>query len=240
VVVEGWTGWRRQSRDPTNPDEIPASIGSDRTLELSFIHYHRPMTTIQDDSTADLTPRLATRLRVEREARGWSIADLATHSGVSRAMISKVERAEASPTAALLGRLAGAFSLTLSTLLARAEHDATHSGQIARAAGQALWRDPASGYLRRAITPPGGPLELVRVELPPQAKVAYPAATYVEWEHAIWVLEGRLLFHEGSTRHELEAGDCLVLGPPRDCAFENASGDICIYLVALARRQAAR
>lgn len=198
------------------------------------------MTTIQDDSGADLTPLLATRLRVERESRGWSIADLATRSGVSRAMISKVERAEASPTAALLGRLAAAFSLTLSTLLARAEQDAAHTGRVARLAEQKLWRDPASGYLRRAVTPPDAALELIRVELPPRAKIAYPAATYVDWEHAIWVLEGSLHFHEGNTRHDLEAGDCLVLGPPQDCAFENLSASCCIYVVALTRRQPAR
>jgi len=69
----------------------------------------------------DPTQSLAARIALEREARGWSLADLAERSGVSKAMISKIERAEASPTAALLGRLSGAFGLTMSTLLARAE-----------------------------------------------------------------------------------------------------------------------
>ncbi|MBO1073476.1 helix-turn-helix domain-containing protein [Roseomonas marmotae] len=194
------------------------------------------MNTIQDDDAPDLTIPLAARLRAEREERGWSIAELAERSGVSRAMISKVERAEASPTAALLGRLAGALGLTLSTLLARAEGDAGQGGRLARAAAQPVWRDPETGYLRRAVTPPGAQPELVRVELPPGARVSYPAASYRDWSHAIWVLEGELLFHEGSIRHQLAAGDCLVLGPPLDCAFENASGRPCAYLVVLAGR----
>lgn len=194
------------------------------------------MNTIQDDLLPDLTVALAARLRVEREGRGWSIADLAERSGVSRAMISKVERAEASPTAALLGRLVGALGLTLSTLLARAEGDAGGGGRVTRAGAQPEWRDPETGYRRRAVTPPGAQPELVRVELPPGAVVAYPAQTYAEWRHAIWVLEGALLFHEGAGRHHLGPGDCLVLGPPQDCAFENASDAACTYLVVLVRR----
>lgn len=194
------------------------------------------MSKIQDEAEpSDLTLPLAARLRAEREERGWSIAEMAERSAVSRAMISKVERAEASPTAALLGRLASALGLTLSTLLARAEGDAG-GGRVSRADTQPLWRDPDTGYLRRAVTPSGSDPELVRVELPAGARVDYPASTYLTWKHAIWVLEGELLFHEGAARHRLAAGDCLVLGAPADCAFENASGRPCSYLVVLSRR----
>jgi transcriptional regulator with XRE-family HTH domain len=50
----------------------------------------------------DPAPRIANRIRVEREQRSWSLADLSERSGVSRAMISKIERNEASPTATVL------------------------------------------------------------------------------------------------------------------------------------------
>ncbi|MFZ3004737.1 MAG: helix-turn-helix transcriptional regulator, partial [Phenylobacterium sp.] len=66
-----------------------------------------------DDSGA----RLANRLRLERDRRGWSLADLAERAGVSKATISKIERQEVSPTAVILVRLAGAFDLTLAGLL---------------------------------------------------------------------------------------------------------------------------
>jgi transcriptional regulator with XRE-family HTH domain len=208
------------------------------------------MSTMQDDSAAPQQPepaaeqqpdeparRLAERLRMEREARGWSIAELAARSGVSRAMISKVERAEASPTAALLGRLSGPFGLTLSALLARAEATPA-GGVVARAADQARWRDPGTGYLRRQVSPPGAEPELVRVELPPGARVPYPAESYALLRgQCIWLLEGTLLFHEGRVTHRLEPGDCLALGPPADCAYENPSAtQPCLYVVALARR----
>lgn len=197
------------------------------------------MTTIGDAaaSIVKLEQSLAARLRAEREARGWSLSDLAVRSGVSRAMISKVERAEASPTAALLGRLSGAFGITLSTLLARAEGDASGAGRLARAGQQPLWRDPATGYVRRAVSPPGAEPELVHVELPPGARVLYPASAYAHLRgQCVWILSGELLFREGDAEHRLAAGDCLALGPPETCEFINETGEPCAYLVALLQR----
>ena len=191
------------------------------------------------DDSAGLDALLAARIRREREARGWSIAELAAASGVSRAMISKVERAEASPTAALLGRLSGAFHLTVSTLLARAEADAGPS-RLMRAPAQPLWTDPATGYLRRAVSPPGAEPELVEVELPPGARVAYTAASVAFLRgQVVRVLAGRLVVEEGQEEAVLGPGDCLAfdLAAPKGHAFRNPSASRpCRYLVALSRR----
>src|ERR1700732_3180235 len=89
--------------------------------------------------------RIAARLRLERDSRGWSLADLAERSGVSRATISKIERAEVSPTAVVLVRLAAAFDLTLAGLRLRAEGQGE---RLTRASAQPIWRDPETGYLR--------------------------------------------------------------------------------------------
>ena len=75
------------------------------------------------ETDGDVGRRLAETLLEERERRGWTVAELAARSGVSRAMISRVERAQASPTAGLLGKLSGAFGLTMSQLIARSEND---------------------------------------------------------------------------------------------------------------------
>lgn len=185
----------------------------------------------------DHSAQLARRLKTEREARGWSLSDLAERSGVSKAMISKIERDEVSPTAALLGRLSGAFGLSLSQLLARAEQSA---GLLARREEQPLWQDPETGFSRRALTPgagPATPLDLVWGELPPGQAVDYPAAAFAFIEdQQILLLEGRLDFTQGQTRHALQPGDCLRLGPPDHCRFHNPGSTPCRYLVVLLRR----
>jgi transcriptional regulator with XRE-family HTH domain len=148
-------------------------------------------------------------------------------------MISKIERCEASPTATLLVRLAGAFDLTLAGLIARAEGDAK---PLVRAADQSVWRDPASGYLRRQIFErTDHPIEVVRVELPAGARVGMPAASYARIRQVVWVIEGELVIEEAGLRHELSAGDCLGFGPPADTTFVNESVKTCAYLVIVAR-----
>ena len=167
-----------------------------------------------------LDARIGARVKIERENRGWSLTDLAQRSGVSRAMINKVERGEASPTASLLGRLAGAFGLTLSMLLARTETD--HIGRLIRAKEQSRWTDPETGYIRRQIAPAPGsdiPLDVVQVELPAGASVTFPARNYVSVRQLIWMSDGCLTFIEGEVEHTLSAGDCLELGPRPTAPF---------------------
>jgi transcriptional regulator with XRE-family HTH domain len=183
-----------------------------------------------------LTAAIASAVTSTRLARDLSASALAKRSGVSRAMIGKIERGEAQPTAALLGRIAAALGMTLSELITLAERD---NRRVARFADQPTWIDPATGYRRRAVSPSaGGLLELVEVDLPAGAEVSFPAESYAMTQHQIWVLDGRLNFHEGDTVHELATGDCLELGPPVPCTYHNPTGKPCRYLVAQARRSA--
>ena len=75
---------------------------------LAFIHHTRNSGRIMDD----IDQRIALRIRVERQRHALTIEALAERSGVSRAMISRIERGEARPTAALLGRLCAGLGLT--------------------------------------------------------------------------------------------------------------------------------
>jgi transcriptional regulator with XRE-family HTH domain len=181
----------------------------------------------------DIDRRIGARIRIERESRGWSLTELAERSAVSRAMIHKIERGESSPTAMLLGKLSGAFSLSMSALMARAE---MQQGRFLKREEQPVWIDPQTGYERRHVSPKSDlPLDLVRVELPAGAEVPMPASAYAFMRQLIWVLEGQLTFLEGDTRHLMSAGDCLELGRPTDCVFKNESGEPCTYAVLVLR-----
>jgi transcriptional regulator with XRE-family HTH domain len=181
----------------------------------------------------DPADAIAATLRQEREARKWSLAELADRSGVSKAMISKIERKEASPTATVLGRLSGAFGVPLSVLIASAEKA---SERLSVAEAQPIWTDPETGYVRRSVSPSGAPVELIEVSLPAGVRVPYPASAFAFQQQQIWVIEGRLDFSEGDVEHLLKPGDCLLLGNPADCAFFNPGSEPARYLVVLSRR----
>ncbi|RWB60487.1 XRE family transcriptional regulator [Mesorhizobium sp.] len=185
------------------------------------------------DISNNITSTIGKRIRSERDLRGWSLAELAERSVVSKAMLSAMERGKTSPTAALLVRVASAFGMTLSTLIARAE---TPGGGVSRKDEQPVWRDPATGYVRRHLSPASQmPLELIRVSLPAGAKVSFPAASYAFIKQQIWLIGGRLDFTEGDVLHRLEPGDCLALGAPSDCTFHAPGPEAADYLVALVR-----
>jgi transcriptional regulator with XRE-family HTH domain len=155
-----------------------------------------------------LEARLARRLAELRVERGWSLDELARHTDVSRSTLSRLERAEISPTAALLNKLCAAHGRTMSQLLAEVESEPP---QLVRADRQAVWRDAASGFTRRSVSPPHPGLrgEVVEGVLSPGADIAYDGPAVPGLEQHIWVLEGALEVTTGDRVHEIRAGDCL-------------------------------
>jgi transcriptional regulator with XRE-family HTH domain len=179
--------------------------------------------------------RIAQGLQQRRAQLGLSANELAERSGVSRAMVSKIERLEVSPTAALLGRLCNGLGITLSSLIAGAE---TAAGPpIARASRQAVWRDPGTGLRRTMISPPntGSRTELVQVELPAGAEVRYDAQHHTTYDQHVWVLQGKLTLTIERDVFELGAGDCMRSRVDVAAAFSNRGRRPCRYLVVIAR-----
>jgi transcriptional regulator with XRE-family HTH domain len=152
--------------------------------------------------------RLAERLHALRRARHWSLDELSALSGVSRASLSRIENGEVSPTASVLGRLAGAHRTTVSRLLADIEGDAP---ALVRRAEQPEWIDPASGFRRRSVSPPSLDFdcELLCCELPPGAAIDYPLPPRLGLEHHLYLQDGALELTIETAIYHLRAGDCL-------------------------------
>lgn len=190
-----------------------------------------------ETKVSDIDFRLGSRVQIERRDRGWSLSDLSERSGVSRSQISKIERGVSSPTATVIGQLAAAFGLTISTLMGRAE--LAPVGRLTRFAELSTWTDPASGYIRRLVAPIAGtslPFEIIHVELPVGGEVAYPAESYGYIDQVIMVLDGDLTFVEAETIHHLGEGDSLQLGTPVARTFLNNGGKVCRYINIVALR----
>jgi transcriptional regulator with XRE-family HTH domain len=174
-------------------------------LSLESIFPNMETEVISPD-TADT--RLAERLRALRRARRWSLDELSTLSGVSRASLSRIENGEVSPTASVLGRLAGAHRTTISRLLADIEGDAP---ALVRRAEQPEWVDPDTGFRRRSVSPPSlnFDCELLCCELPPGAHIDYPLPPRLGLEHHLYLMDGALELTIESAIHHLSAGDCI-------------------------------
>src|SRR3954449_6967123 len=128
------------------------------------------VSSIEDDLGTGVNARVALRVRELRTRRGLSLEGLAARCGVSRSMISLVERGEASPTAVVLEKLATGLDVPLAALF---DAPAPAAGPVSRRGDQPARRGPGSGYLRRNVSPVGfpSPIQIVDVEFPPQARV---------------------------------------------------------------------
>lgn len=162
--------------------------------------------TLVDDTAIDR--RIAQRLKALRGERGWSLDALAARSGVSRATLSRLENAEVSATASVLGKLCAAYDLTVSRLMYLVEDD---FAPLLRRDAQAVWRDPEVGFQRRSVSPPAQTLagEVLDCTLEPDVRIAYDRPPRQGLEHHLLLLEGRLQVSVDGQTHDLRPGDCL-------------------------------
>jgi len=174
---------------------------------------------------------ISRRVREERSKRGWTLVQLAERAKVSRAMISKIERGESSPTAVLLARLADAMALSLTSLMS----ERSSSGSVLRRAhDQPLWRDPSTGYIRRLVSPAGhdGDTEVVAIDLPAGATVSFEADS-LRTDEQVLLLEGQLRLEVGESSFDLAPGDCARIAVDQRHVFSAIGNTPARYLVVM-------
>jgi transcriptional regulator with XRE-family HTH domain len=209
---------RRRSSVPRDSDEIARAArgGLDKS---------RIRETIPNMEDNDVDRRIAQRLKGLRAARGWSLDELARRSAVSRATLSRLENAEVSATASVLGKLCAAHGLTMSRLMHLVEDD---FAPLVRRAAQPVWSDPQTGFRRRSVSPPARSLaaEALECTLDPGTRIAYHQPPRPGLEHHLLLLEGQLAVTVDARTHRLRPGDCLryQLSGPSAFATPGQSG----------------
>jgi len=183
-------------------------------------------------TATDIDQRIGARIKELRGEKGLTLDGLAERADVSRAMLSRIERGESSPTAQLMNKVCGGLGITLSALFAETS---TPASPLARRETQTTWRDPATRYLRRDISPAGASVDIVEVEFPPRKSVAFDNMHLPNIEQQIWVLEGVLEMEVGDEAFRLNEGDCLKMHLGQSLLFRNPSRRPTRYAVILNR-----
>lgn len=182
----------------------------------------------------DITQRLGRRLHELRSTAGLSLDALAHKSGVSRSNISLIERGQSSPTAVVLDKLSSALGVSVASLFEHGAEPAAPS-PLARVAEQPVWSDPASGYRRRNVSPPGvSPLQLVDVIFPPGQRVQFETSERdADIHQQVWMIDGVMEIGHGAQQWQLQPGDCLAMRLDAPIRFHNPGTRPARYLVAL-------
>ena len=179
--------------------------------------------------------QLGERLRRLRASRDWSLDALATSSGVSRSMLSEIERNKANPTLMVAYRIARAFNMTLGELVESPGSSpsiqtvrASDRGQILRADKLHHIRTLSPLNLDKAI-------EFYEIMLPVGGELRSQA--HVEGTRELLVVaRGLVRIESGRDVETLEAGDSAAFRADVAHAIVNAGkGDAMIYLVDIYR-----
>lgn len=177
-------------------------------------------------------------VRRRREEAGLTLEQLSTQSSVSRAMLSKVERGEKSPTIGVASKIAHALDTSLSDLIGGAATAASGVAVVLRKQDRPVFRDPETGFERHMVSaaPGVGGGEMVFHYLPAQVSTgllpAYPQGS----EKQLVVLEGTLTVLIGGISETLNAGDSVFFQADVDHGFANRTNAPCEYLMVMSRR----
>jgi transcriptional regulator with XRE-family HTH domain len=187
------------------------------------------------DQTGEQVDRaIGERVHALRTGAKMTLEDLAERSGVSRAMLSRIERGESSPTAQLLNRVCAGLGVTLSALFAAASPAVS---PLHRRSAQVQWTDPGTGYVRRVVSPggTGSATEIVEVEFPAGASVSFEDSRFAGVDQHIVILAGTMEMTVDGVVHRLEKGDCLYMRLDQSIRFRNPAQRPARYFVVISR-----
>ncbi len=176
--------------------------------------------------------RLGARVKDLRRRRGLTLEDLAERAGVSRAMISKVERGEKNPTLVVAAKVAEGLGITITELLGVEQR---REIVVIPRERRMTMRDPESGFERQLLSPTFGGcgVEFVRNVVPHGSTSGEFPPHRRGVEEYVVVEKGRLRTFVGDKEHLLEAGDALYFEADVSHRFDNAGDGECSYYLVI-------
>ena len=176
--------------------------------------------------------RLGVRVRDLRKDRGLTLEELAGVSGVSRAMISKLERGEKNPTLVIAARLAEGLGVSLSRLAGVEER---REIVVVPKERRTVLRDPQTGFERQSLSPTfaGRGVEFLRNVVPEGSTSGdFPPHRKGVEEHIV-VESGELQATLGGEKYLLREGDALYFAADVPHRFDNVGRGECAYYLVI-------
>jgi transcriptional regulator with XRE-family HTH domain len=176
--------------------------------------------------------RLGERIRGLRRERELTLDLLAQRSGVSRAMISKLERGEKNPTLVVAAKVAEGLGVSLSQLVGVEER---REVVVVPRERRTIMRDPETGFERQLLSPSfgGRGIEFIRNVVPEGSSSGEFPPHRRGVEEYIVVENGRLRAVLGGEDYLLEEGDALYFEADVPHRFENAGEGECSYYLVI-------
>jgi transcriptional regulator with XRE-family HTH domain len=172
--------------------------------------------------------RLGERVRALRRERGWTLELLAERSGVSRAMISKLERGEKNPTLVVAAKVAEGLGVNLSQLVGIEEKRAV---VVVPRERRMTMRDPETGFERQLLSPSfgGRGVEFIKNVVPEGSTSGEFPPHRRGVEEYVVVERGRLRAVLGGEEYFLDEGDAAYFEADVAHRFDNAGEGECSY-----------
>ena len=186
-------------------------------------------------AAASINENLGRRVKKLRTDRGWSLEDMATASGVSRSMLSEIEREKANPTLTVTYRIAQAFGLNLQDLIETAE--AASNIQVIRANERAqVFRSDKQCQIR-TLSPLNleKEIEFYEVKLRPKGALR-SQAHYEGTREFLTVEDGSVRIESANDSEAIGKGDSGTYRADVPHAIVNTSaGEAIVFLVVIYR-----
>ena len=207
----GTAGWRDAGLPLTEP--APAQAAADGE-------------TAEEALPPELDAVVGENVKRLRAQRGYSLDVLAGLSGVGRQTLGQIELGRMTPALGTLWKIAGAFAVPFSALLARPR---TSETRIFRSANARRIQGADGRFSSRALFTPGGDdggFELYELWLAGHGREdAEPHAAGTR-EHLV-VTSGRLLLVLGKEQFELGKGDAIAFTADVPHAYVNPASEEC-------------